>query len=136
MVVLRTLFIHCYLCFDSIESNKCSVGNLIHLHNDLLTYRGYNYESLRIPIYTRLNVSFWRQQLVCYFDKDVCDFLEFGWPIHPAQPNGRPTSASVLLPTGRKPSGHISFPLGVIRYPYLKLRVSYQSAALSIIQSN
>ncbi|CAG2206966.1 unnamed protein product [Mytilus edulis] len=44
-------------------------------------YIGYNFESLRIPIYTRLNVSFWRQQLVCYFDKDVCEFLEFGWPI-------------------------------------------------------
>ncbi|CAC5412970.1 unnamed protein product [Mytilus coruscus] len=63
------------------ESNKCSVGNLIHLHNNLLTYSDYNYENLRIPIYSRLNVSFWRQQLVCYFDKDICEFLEFGWPV-------------------------------------------------------
>ena len=29
---------------------------------------------------------------------------------HPAQPNGRPTSASVLLPVGRRPSDHISIP--------------------------
>lgn len=54
---------------------------LIELHNKLVQISGYNYDELRVPIYSRLNISFWIQQLNDYSDKIICSMLEFGWPL-------------------------------------------------------
>ena len=37
--------------------------------------------SLRLPVPSALNIPQWRHRLITYHDKDLCDFLEFGWPI-------------------------------------------------------
>lgn len=37
--------------------------------------------SLRLLVPSALNIPQWRHRLITYHDKDLCDFLEFGWPI-------------------------------------------------------
>ena len=54
---------------------------LINLHNSFVDVSGYNFEILKVPVYSRLFIDFWRQELGDYFDKEVCDLLEFGWPL-------------------------------------------------------
>ena len=39
-----------------------------------------NYMQAKIPIPSRLNIPEWRRQLTGYHDKQLVDFLEFGWP--------------------------------------------------------
>lgn len=40
-----------------------------------------NFLGARIPISSGLNIPVWRNRLKAYHDYDLCDFLEFGWPI-------------------------------------------------------
>ena len=35
----------------------------------------------RIPVYSRLNIPFFRSLLKNYWDSNLCEFLEFGFPI-------------------------------------------------------
>ena len=35
----------------------------------------------RVPVYSRLSIQFWTEELQDYRDKEVCSFLEFGWPL-------------------------------------------------------
>ena len=42
----------------------------------------HNYRSVRIPVPTKLNIAMIRKLLVNYDDVQVCDYLEFGWPIN------------------------------------------------------
>ena len=41
----------------------------------------FNFEKCRIPINNRLNIDYIRNCLEDYKDKQICDFLEFGFPI-------------------------------------------------------
>ena len=40
-----------------------------------------NFLGLRIPVRTNLNVSNWRHYLVDYFDQQLPDLIEFGFPL-------------------------------------------------------
>lgn len=40
-----------------------------------------NFLGARIPIESGLNIPAWRKRLESYHDIEVCEFLEFGWPI-------------------------------------------------------
>jgi len=42
----------------------------------------YNFESVRQPVPSNLNINAFRDLLRHYDDKDICNFLEFGWPIN------------------------------------------------------
>lgn len=51
-----------------------------------------NYLQARIPLPHALNMPMWRHYLSDYHDQQVCDFLEFGWPMNytgdaPLQPS-------------------------------------------------
>ena len=41
----------------------------------------FNFEECRIPINNRLNIDYIGNCLEDYKDKQICDFLEFGFPI-------------------------------------------------------
>ena len=41
----------------------------------------YNFESCRISLHTKLNISFFRFMLSGYEDKGVCEFIEYGFLI-------------------------------------------------------
>ena len=40
-----------------------------------------NFLGLRIPVTTNLKISSWRAHLCDYFDKQLCDLIEFGFPL-------------------------------------------------------
>ena len=40
-----------------------------------------NYRAARIPLPSALNIRNWRADLVGYFDYNIVEFLEYGWPI-------------------------------------------------------
>lgn len=54
---------------------------LINLHNRLCSVRGFNFDEVKIPVFSKLIVEFWRDELVFYHDNEVCDMLQFGWPL-------------------------------------------------------
>ena len=51
------------------------------MHNEVRKSGVYNFQGCRIPIVSNLNIEFWRNSLVDYSDFQVCDFLEYGWPV-------------------------------------------------------
>ncbi len=51
------------------------------MHTRLQTVSGPNAFTLRIPVPSALNISEWRSRLHNYSDPELCDFLEFGWPV-------------------------------------------------------
>lgn len=40
-----------------------------------------NFLGARLPLASGLNIMQWREALVGYHDVEICDFLEFGWPV-------------------------------------------------------
>ncbi|KAI8511865.1 hypothetical protein Bbelb_109650 [Branchiostoma belcheri] len=69
----------------------------------------YNFQSCRIPVPSKLKVPVWRQLLQDYPDKEICDFLDFGWPIGYVL-DTTPT------PTSRNHRSAVLFPADVDRY--------------------
>ena len=42
----------------------------------------YNYCGAKIPLpHNKLNIPYWRENLSDYNDTQLCEFLEFGWPL-------------------------------------------------------
>lgn len=60
---------------------------------DLVRSTGrHNYLEARIPVPSGMNIAAWRTLLHDYSDYQLCDFLEFGWPVNyslPHPPQGR-----------------------------------------------
>ena len=54
---------------------------LVSMHSKLQTASGPNAFTLHLPVPLSLNIPGWRTQLREYHDQDLCDFLEFGWPV-------------------------------------------------------
>lgn len=34
----------------------------------------------QVPVYSQLNIPVWKAYLASYMDRDVAEFLQFGWP--------------------------------------------------------
>ncbi|CAC5387140.1 unnamed protein product [Mytilus coruscus] len=56
-------------------------NSLLNLHNSFIGVSGYNFDLFKVPVYSELCIKFWRQELCDYEDQEVCDMLEFGWPL-------------------------------------------------------
>lgn len=54
---------------------------LISMHGKLQTASGPNAFMLRLPVPSNLHIPNWRHRLQSYRDRDLCEFLEFGWPV-------------------------------------------------------
>ena len=77
----------------------------------------YNFESCRISLHTKLNISFFRFMLSDYEDKEVCEFLEYGFPI------GFMEKIKPRPPQVKNHKGVIQFPKEV--RDYLSKELSY-----------
>ena len=62
-------------------------AKLISMHTRLQSVSGRNAHTLRIPVPSALNIPEWRSRLRNYSYPDLCDFLEFGWPVGYVAPN-------------------------------------------------
>ena len=67
----------------SSESSKLSVREMVELYEVVSGSGIPNYKGCRIPvpIGKKLNMDLWRERLVSYEDKVVCEFLQFGFPL-------------------------------------------------------
>ncbi|MES9880278.1 MAG: reverse transcriptase domain-containing protein [Sedimenticola sp.] len=101
---------NCKLCrapgVEDLERNKF----LLHVHEKVLDSGKYNFEGCRIRVNDKLNFEFLRHMLMGYPDKEVCDLLEFGFPLGCIGD----TSTSLKIPKNHK--GARQFPLELESY--------------------
>ena len=57
------------------------MAHIIYTHNKVVNLGLPNYQGCKIPVKTRINVEFIRENLLDYKDKVICEYLEFGAPI-------------------------------------------------------
>ena len=57
------------------------VRHIISLHTQLQSSGGPNASTFRLPVPSNLNIPEWRKRLANFHDSQLCDFLEFGWPV-------------------------------------------------------
>lgn len=94
------------------------LGYHVVVHRLVNESRAPNLMGLRIPVKTNLNIQLFRSLLRNYQDKEVCDFLEFGWPIgYESQVWPEPSCKNHL--------GAIQFPKAV--HEYLEKEKKYQA---------
>ena len=53
----------------------------IELHRKVKLYNKPNFLGARIPVHSQLNVDQWKRYLVDYWDKQLLEFLQFGFPL-------------------------------------------------------
>lgn len=65
-----------------------------------------NFIGARIPIDSGLNIPVWRQKLRAYHDTELCEFLEYGWPIgyHATSP---PVNSKQNHPSAQFHTAHV-----------------------------
>jgi hypothetical protein len=61
--------------------NDKEFSTVIDVHNRVQNSGYPNYLCCRIPVKSGINISFFRQNLLDYDDKIICEFFEFGAPI-------------------------------------------------------
>ena len=61
---------------------RARLKRLVKITNRVTNSGKYNFELCRIPVPTGLNVDLFKWHLACYHDRQLVEFLEFGWPIN------------------------------------------------------
>ena len=64
---------------NSIDTNIFN-ANMLEIYNKVFKTSNYNYKIARIPIPSGLHMNMWRSFLDEYQDKEILEFLEYGWP--------------------------------------------------------
>jgi hypothetical protein len=57
------------------------LAHIIYTHNKVVNSGLPNYQGCKIPVKTRINDEFFRENLLDYKDKVICEYLECGPPI-------------------------------------------------------
>ena len=65
---------------NKIKSDS-EIDSLVQLHELVKNSGKYNFESCRSAVNTKIDTNYMRNRLRDYSDKQVCDLLEFGFPI-------------------------------------------------------
>ena len=55
-------------------------ANMLEIYSRVFETGCYNFQRAKIPIPSGLNIESWNTYLVDYADKEILNFLEFGWP--------------------------------------------------------
>ena len=58
---------------------NCKYVELFTMVSDSIMY---NFQGIRCPVDSSLNMDFWKEHLKGYSDSGIVEFLEFGWPIN------------------------------------------------------
>ena len=94
--------------------------DLALIYDVVRSHGTYNFCGARIPLKHGLNINSWRNYLDCYDDKEVIEFLEFGFPINYAAP-------SLPLPSLCNHASARCFPKDVAHY--LDREIGYEAMA-------
>ena len=63
------------------SSQDIQIQDFFEMYEQVLASGKYNFEGVRIPSSTRLNIPFFRFMLYGYEDTEITDLIEFGFPI-------------------------------------------------------
>ena len=61
---------------------QCMPSDLLSIHQAVVNSGTYNFMSARLSLPTKINIDYLRDELDVYEDKQVLQFLQFGWPIN------------------------------------------------------
>jgi len=91
--------------------SSLSCIDFVALHELVCASGQPNYVPCRLPVPSPLNVSCWGEYLRNYNDAQICDFLEYGWPVgYDCSSYGFPCSQL------RKHQGALLFPDAIDSY--------------------
>ena len=65
--------------FDSL---KKSYNKIINANKQVRASGKYNKDGCKIRVNSKFNVQFWDNNLADYYDKDITQFINYGWPIN------------------------------------------------------
>ena len=71
----------CQICRAVSNISLDNLERMVAIHEQVKESKKYNFEYCRIPVNDKLNFNFMRTMLRDYSDIQVCDLLEFGFPI-------------------------------------------------------
>lgn len=71
----------CKVCNASKQLCLADIQKLLEIHKIVQDSGKYNFQHCRIRINDKINVNFMRRMLKNYYDLEICDLLEFGFPI-------------------------------------------------------
>ena len=63
------------------DSDAAKIPQLIEMHETVKKSNVPNFQGCRIPLVSNWNCEYLEENLVEYDDKQVVDFVKFGWPI-------------------------------------------------------
>lgn len=105
----------CQVCSAVKNISSKDIENKIMLHEIIKHSGKYNFEGCRIPLDTKINVSYFREMLFDYRNNRICDFLEFGFPLDfRGDVNEFPLVSEIWKYKNHK--GAIDFPQDMIKY--------------------
>ena len=84
-------------------------ANMLEIYHRVFSTGTYSYQCAKIPIPSGLNVDAWDHYLVDYGDREIVDFLRFGWP-------SSFDHHSPLLSTLKNHSSGLSYPKHIEHY--------------------
>ena len=58
----------------------------VELHEAVFASGVYNFQGVKIPVESNVNVSFWEHSLIGYDDSIIVNFLKYGWPVNFCSP--------------------------------------------------
>ena len=69
------------MLYQGPKTNNTVVSDILALHKIVKNSNCPNYMGIRIPVSSKLNIKNWRYYLADYWDKQLVDLLEFGFPL-------------------------------------------------------
>ena len=73
---------NCDICQNSKKYlSQAHLEFLVDAHHKIIESGKFNFQECRIPIYSKLNVTYIRSWLADFKDQTLCDLLEFGFPV-------------------------------------------------------
>lgn len=85
----------------------------INIHNQIFLSGRYNFEGCKISLDSNLNIDFFRFMLKGYKDEQICEFLEYGFPIGYS---GKLQMLQSQLKPVRNHKGAKMFPVQISKY--------------------
>lgn len=101
----------CSICKDC-SGKDVFVSKSIELHNTIWGSGKPNYVGSRIRVPSPLKIDNWRSLLHNYSDEQICDLLEFGFPIGLVEPH----SNFKCNTSSRNHLGALQFPKDIVRF--------------------
>lgn len=91
------------------ENNQANIRTYMRIYDVVRSSGIPNYRCARIPLPHSLNMARWRSYLQDYHDTDLCDFLQYGWPMNY-------TLDTPPTPTSRNHRSALDHPFHVAKY--------------------